>query len=75
MTLTRGESVLYTTASRAEEPRGVDFLPPSVDHHKQFSSAGMTSGALNRMDGRPAEHDILVCRLTDRPLRPLAAEG
>ncbi|KAL3801474.1 hypothetical protein HJC23_000912 [Cyclotella cryptica] len=75
VTLTRGESVLYATASRDKDTRDIDFLPLSVEHQERFSSAGMTSGAFNKRDGRPAEHEILVCRLIDRPLRPLIAEG
>ena len=75
VTLTRGESVLYATASRDKSAKDIDFLPLSVEHQERFSSAGMTSGAFNKRDGRPAEHEILVCRLIDRPLRPLIAEG
>ncbi|KAL9182652.1 hypothetical protein ACHAXT_013304 [Thalassiosira profunda] len=75
VTLTRGDSVLYATASRDKDVREIDFLPLSVDHQERFSSAGLTSGAFNKRDGRPAEHEILVCRLIDRPLRPLIAEG
>lgn len=75
VTLTRGESVLYATASRDKETRDIDFLPLSVEHQERFSSAGMTSGSYNKRDGRPAEHEILVCRLIDRPLRPLIADG
>lgn len=76
VTLTRGDSVLYATASRDKEPRdNIDFLPLSVEHQERFSSAGLTSGAFNKRDGRPAEHEILVCRLIDRPLRPLIASG
>ncbi len=75
VTLTRGDSVLYATASRDKDVRDVNFLPLSVEHQERFSSAGMTSGAFNKRDGRPAEHEILVCRLIDRPLRPLIAEG
>jgi polyribonucleotide nucleotidyltransferase len=75
VTLTRGDSVLYATASRDKDVRDVSFLPLSVEHQERFSSAGMTSGAFNKRDGRPAEHEILVCRLIDRPLRPLIAEG
>ena len=59
--LNGGESALYATASRGDKPRDVDFFPPSVDHQEQFSLAGMTSGAFNRRDRRPAEHEILVC--------------
>jgi polyribonucleotide nucleotidyltransferase len=76
VTVTRGNSVLYATAARDEKPKDdIDFLPLSVDYQERFSSAGMTSGAYNRRDGRPAEHEILTCRLIDRPLRPLIAEG
>ena len=76
VTLTRGDTVLYATASRDDSPKEeIDFLPLSVEHQERFSSAGLTSGAYNKRDGRPAEHEILVCRLIDRPLRPLIAEG
>ena len=76
VTLTRGNTVLYATASRDNDPRpNIDFVPLSVEHQERFSSAGLTSGAFNKRDGRPAEHEILVCRLIDRPLRPLIAQG
>jgi len=76
VTLTRGKSVLYATASRDNKSRDdIDFLPLSVEHTERFSSAGVTSGAFNKREGRPGEHEVLVCRLVDRPLRPLIAEG
>jgi len=71
VTLTRGDTVVYTTACRSNEVRNVDFVPLSVEYCERFSSAGMTSGAFNRRDGRPSEHEILTCRLIDRPIRPL----
>ena len=76
VTLTRGDTILYNTAARDKNPKEhIDFLPLSVDHQERFSSAGLTSGSYNRRDGRPAEHEILTCRLIDRPLRPLIADG
>jgi polyribonucleotide nucleotidyltransferase len=76
VTLTRGDTVLYATAARDDTPKEhIDFLPLSVDHQERFSSAGLTSGAYNKRDGRASEHEILTCRLIDRPLRPLIAEG
>lgn len=77
ITLTRGDTILYSTASRDKEPKegSLDFIPLSVEHQERFSSAGLTSGSYNRRDGRPAEHEVLTCRLIDRPLRPLIAEG
>jgi len=76
VTLTRGDTILYSTAARDKDPKeSLDFIPLSVDHQERFSSAGLTSGSYNRRDGRPAEHEILTCRLIDRPLRPLIADG
>ena len=76
VTLTRGETVLFATASRDKDPKeSIDFVPLSVEHQERFSSVGSTSGSYNRRDGRPAEHEILTCRLIDRPLRPLIANG
>jgi polyribonucleotide nucleotidyltransferase len=76
VTLTRGDTIVYATAARDGDPKeGLDFLPLSVDHQERFSSAGTTSGSYNKRDGRPAEHEILTCRLIDRPLRPLIADG
>lgn len=74
--MTRGDTTLYATASRDFAPKdGIDFLPLSVEHSERFSSAGLTSGSYNKRDGRPAEHEILTCRLIDRPLRPLVNKG
>jgi polyribonucleotide nucleotidyltransferase len=76
VTLTRGDTVIYSTACRDDKPKEeIDFLPLSVDYQERFSSAGLTSGAFNKRDGRPAEHEILTCRLIDRPLRPLIQAG
>ena len=76
ITLTRGTTVLLATASRDRSPKeNLDFIPLSVEHQERFSSAGMTSGAYNKRDGRPSDHNILTCRLIDRPLRPLIHSG
>lgn len=72
VTLTRGQTILYATASRDKDTKdNIDFAPLSVEHQERFSSAGLTSGSYNRRDGRPAEHEVLTCRLIDRPLRPM----
>jgi len=76
ITLTRGKTVVYATAARDDDPKDeIDFLPLSVEHQERFSSAGMTSGSYNKRDGRAGDHEILTCRLIDRPLRPLIAKG
>jgi polyribonucleotide nucleotidyltransferase len=76
ITLTRGDTVLYSTCAYDEDAKtDIDFLPLSVEHQERFSSIGTTSGSYNKRDGRPAEHEILTCRLIDRPIRPLIAKG
>ncbi|KAL7539864.1 hypothetical protein ACHAXR_012439 [Thalassiosira sp. AJA248-18] len=74
--LTRGDSVVYSTCARDNEPKSkINFAPLSVEYQERFSSAGMTSGGFNKRDGAPAEHEILVSRIIDRPLRPLICDG
>jgi len=75
VTVTRGDSVLYATASHDRDPTPLDFVPLQVEHQERFSSVGTTSGSYTKRDGRPAEHEILTCRLMDRPLRPMVDES
>jgi len=53
----------------------VDFAPLRVDYFERFSAAGLTSGSYNKRDGKAADHEILVSRLIDRPLRPSLVDG
>jgi len=73
--LTRGDTVVYSTACFDDEAREIDFVPLSVEYQERFSSAGTTSGSFNKRDGRPSEHEILTCRIIDRPIRPLIPKG
>jgi len=40
-----------------------------------MSAGGRTAGSYIKREGRPSDHEILVSRLIDRPLRPMLAEG
>lgn len=69
-------TVVYSTCARDNEPKSmIDFAPLSVEYQERFSSAGMTSGGFRKREGAPAEHEILVSRIIDRPLRPLICDG
>ncbi len=71
-----GDTVLMATACATKDPLpDVDFLPLRVDYQEKFSSTGKTLGGFIKREGRPAEREILVCRLIDRPIRPLFPEG
>ncbi|HEY49343.1 MAG TPA: polyribonucleotide nucleotidyltransferase [Dehalococcoidia bacterium] len=72
VTLTYGETVVLVTACASLEPReGVDFLPLTVDYEERLYAAGKIPGSFFRREGRPSQDAVLLCRLTDRPLRPL----
>ena len=71
-----GETIVFSTACSAPNADpAADFLPLRVDYQEKFSSAGKTLGGFIKREGRPAERETLVCRLIDRPLRPLFEEG
>lgn len=71
-----GETIVFGTACAAPKADPTtDFLPLRVDYQEKFSSAGKTLGGFIKREGRPAEREILISRLIDRPLRPLFEEG
>jgi polyribonucleotide nucleotidyltransferase len=71
-----GETMLYTTVC-ADDDAASDgsFAPLQVVYTEKFSAAGRTSGSFFKRDSRPKEHEVLVSRLVDRPLRPAVAGG
>ena len=71
-----GDTVLLTTATASAKTReGIDFFPLSVDYEERLYAAGKIPGGFLKREGRPSEAGILLCRLTDRPLRPLFPKG
>jgi len=72
VTIRQGDTLLLCTATMARDVReGIDFFPLSVDYEERLYAAGKIPGSYFRREGRPTEGAILVCRLIDRPLRPL----
>src|ERR1700677_1090992 len=70
-----GDSVVLATACMDNKATEKDFLPLTVDFRESTYSAGKIPGGFFKREGRPSEREILVSRLTDRPLRPLFPEG
>ncbi len=60
-------------ATKAKE--GQDFFPLTVDYLEKAAAAGKFPGGYFKREGRPTEKEILTCRLTDRPIRPLFPKG
>ena len=76
VTLRHGDTVILATATAASQPReGADFFPLTVDYEERLYAAGKIPGGFFKREGRPGEQAILLCRLTDRPLRPMFPQG
>lgn len=74
--VTSGETqVLVTVVSAHEVKDGQDFFPLMVDYKEKFSAAGKFLGGFMKREGRPSNAEILLMRMTDRPLRPLFPSG
>jgi polyribonucleotide nucleotidyltransferase len=76
VTIHIGDTVLLATATGSKTVRaGIDFFPLTVDFEERLYAAGKIPGSFFRREGRPSESAILLCRLVDRPLRPLFPKG
>jgi polyribonucleotide nucleotidyltransferase len=71
-----GETVVLVTAVAAKDVKlDMDFFPLTVDYQEKTFAAGKIPGGFFKREGRPSEKEILTCRLIDRSIRPLFAEG
>ena len=71
-----GETTVLATVNAAKEPREeIDFFPLQVEYREKHYAGGKIPGGFFKREARPAEHEILTSRLTDRPLRPLFPKG
>ena len=71
-----GETVVLVTAVAAKEFKpDMDFFPLTVDYQEKAFAAGKIPGGFFKREGRLSETEILTCRIIDRSIRPLFAEG
>jgi len=74
--VTYGETTVLATAVADRQPKpGLDFFPLTVNYQEKTYAAGKIPGGFFKREGRPSEKETLVCRLIDRPIRPLFAKG
>ena len=64
-----------TVVSATKVKEGQTFFPLSVEYKEKAAAAGMFPGGYFKREGRPTEKEILTCRMTDRPLRPMFPKG
>jgi polyribonucleotide nucleotidyltransferase len=71
-----GDTMLLVAAVSARTAKeGLDFFPLTVEYRENTFAGGRIPGNYFRREGRPSEKEVLTCRLIDRPVRPLFADG
>ena len=71
-----GDTIVLCTVVGARNVKpGQDFFPLTVNYQEKAFAAGKIPGGFFKREGRPSEHETLVSRLIDRPIRPLFPDG
>lgn len=71
-----GDTVLLVTVVGKKEAKpDQSFFPLTVNYQEKFYAAGAIPGGFFKREGRPTEKETLICRLIDRPIRPLFPKG
>ncbi len=76
VTVRYGDTIILVSAVSATSVKeGQDWFPLTVEYREKAAAVGKIPGSYFRREGRPSEKEILTCRMTDRPLRPLFPKG
>jgi polyribonucleotide nucleotidyltransferase len=67
--------VLCTAVSASKMREGQDFFPMTINYQEKFYAAGKIPGSFFRRERGASERETLICRLIDRPMRPLFPKG
>ncbi|MCF6319084.1 MAG: polyribonucleotide nucleotidyltransferase [Proteobacteria bacterium] len=74
--VTMGDTVvMVAVVAKKEAKPGQSFFPLTVNYQEKAYAAGKIPGGFFKREGRPTEKEILICRLIDRPIRPLFPKG
>jgi len=66
--------VLVTAVAQQEAKEGQDFFPLTVNYTEKAYAGGKIPGSFFKREARPSDPETLICRLIDRPIRPLFPE-
>lgn len=73
--VTCGDTQVLVTACASEEAKeGQDFFPLTVDYFERFYAAGRIPGGFVKRETKPSDFEVLMARVTDRPIRPCFPE-
>jgi polyribonucleotide nucleotidyltransferase len=68
--------VLVTAVGASENKPEAGFLPLTIEYQEKLAAVGRIPGNYFRREiGRPSDTEVLTCRIIDRPMRPLFADG
>ena len=70
-----GETMVLAAVNAAKPREGIDFFPMTVEYREKTYAAGKIPGGFFKREARPTTKEVLGCRMIDRPVRPLFAEG
>ena len=71
-----GDTVVMANVTAAKQAKpDIDFFPLTVNYQEKYYAAGKIPGGFFKREARPTEAETLICRLIDRPIRPLFPEG
>ncbi|MCF6178157.1 MAG: polyribonucleotide nucleotidyltransferase [Geopsychrobacter sp.] len=74
--ITYGDTkVMCTVVSARKMREGQDFFPLTVNYAEKFYATGKIPGSFFRRERGSTERETLICRLIDRPMRPLFPKG
>jgi polyribonucleotide nucleotidyltransferase len=72
---TYGETTLLATTVSAPGRPDIDFFPLTVEYREKTYAAGKVPGGFFKREMRPRDHEVLIARSIDRPVRPLFPDG
>ena len=66
-----GTTVMANVVAEKIAKPDMDFFPLTVNYQEKFYAVGKIPGGFFKREARPTEKETLICRLIDRPIRPL----
>jgi len=66
-----GTTVMANVVASEKQNPDMDFFPLTVNYQEKFYAVGKIPGGFFKREARPTEKETLICRLIDRPIRPL----